>query len=211
MAPAILESHVRLLKRLGYRFMSAGEVAASARGVPRGAAVLTFDDGWRDAIDVGAPLLARHGIPATFYVNPGLLGGQHDFVTGPAGRLLDADGVRELAALGFEIGSHTMSHPDLRTLDDRALAAELGDAKSAVETLTSRPCTTVAYPFGAHDERVERAARDAGYALAFAWLPGAWKTHAAPRLPGPTRRGSGQLALALAGIRRRRTVGPATP
>jgi peptidoglycan/xylan/chitin deacetylase (PgdA/CDA1 family) len=208
MPPAHLESQVRLLQRAGYEFRCAGEIAATGLPAPRGTAVLTFDDGWRDSIGVVAPLLTRLGVPATFYVNPGLWGAQHADVSGPAGRLLDEAGARELAAKGFELGSHTMTHHDLRIFDDRALAAELVDSKSAVEAVTGQPCTTLAYPFGAFDERVERAAQAAGYGLAYAWLPGPWRPFAAPRLPAPTRRGGGHLALKLAGVRKRRRIGP---
>jgi hypothetical protein len=66
----------------------------------------------------------------------------------------------------------------------------------------------LAYPFGAHDDRVRAAARSAGYELAWAWLPGPWEAFAAPRLPGPTRHGALRLALKMAGVGRRRAIGP---
>lgn len=47
---------------------------ASGDPLPHGA-VLTFDDGYRDHLDVVAPLLARRGASATFYVASGLTGG----------------------------------------------------------------------------------------------------------------------------------------
>ncbi|HMX09074.1 MAG TPA: polysaccharide deacetylase family protein [Microthrixaceae bacterium] len=48
---------------------------ALARGdEPPGGTVLTFDDGYREHLDVVAPLLAERGIPATFYVATGLHG-----------------------------------------------------------------------------------------------------------------------------------------
>jgi peptidoglycan/xylan/chitin deacetylase (PgdA/CDA1 family) len=116
--------------------------------------------------------------------------------------LLDEEGARMLHDAGLELGSHTMSHADLRSLGPAELARELEDSKSAVERITGKPCRTLAYPFGAYDERVMRAAETAGYELAFAWAPGPWRPFAAPRLPGPPRHGSGRLALKLLGIRR---------
>lgn len=48
---------------------------ALARGEePPGGAVLTFDDGYREHLDVVAPLLTERGVPATFYVATGLDG-----------------------------------------------------------------------------------------------------------------------------------------
>jgi peptidoglycan/xylan/chitin deacetylase (PgdA/CDA1 family) len=150
-----------------------------------------------------APLLERLGVRGTFYVSPGLLGRQHPQVAGDEGRLLDADEAGALAEAGMELGSHAMSHRDLRLLDDDELAGELQDSKAAVEKITGRPCRTLAYPYGLYDERVTQAAAAAGYELAFAWLPGPWKPLAAPRLPAPPRHGALRLALKLAGLRRR--------
>jgi peptidoglycan/xylan/chitin deacetylase (PgdA/CDA1 family) len=164
--------------------------------------VLTFDDGFRSWLTDVAPLLERLGVPATFYVCPGLLGTQHERVSGEAGRLLDQGEARALAETGMELGSHSLSHPDLRLLGSGELAAELTESKAAIEQITGRPCRTLAYPYGLHDERVERAAGEAGYELAFAWLPGPWRELAAPRLPAPPRHGPLRLALKLAGIRR---------
>jgi peptidoglycan/xylan/chitin deacetylase (PgdA/CDA1 family) len=203
-SPGHFEAHLRHLLRRGYRFATAAQLLAGGRPrrPRRGTAVLTFDDGFADAVDVVAPMLRRHGLRATFYVNPGLLGTQHDLVGGAAGRLLDAEGVRELHAAGMELGSHAMTHRDLRTLGDAELAEELVASRAAIERLTGVPCRTLAYPYGLYDRRVARAAADAGYELAFAWLPGPWRALAAPRLPAPPRHGAARLALKLAGIRR---------
>jgi peptidoglycan/xylan/chitin deacetylase (PgdA/CDA1 family) len=200
-SPGHFEAHLRHLLRRGYRFATAEQLLAGTRP-RRGTAVLTFDDGFADAVEVVAPMLRRHGLRATFYVNPGLLGTQHALVGGAAGRLLDADGVRELHAVGMEVGSHAMTHRDLRTLGDAELAEELVASRAAIEWLTSAPCRTLAYPYGLYDRRVARAAADAGYELAFAWVPGPWRALAAPRLPAPPRHGAGRLALKLAGVRR---------
>jgi peptidoglycan/xylan/chitin deacetylase (PgdA/CDA1 family) len=199
-SPARLESQVRLLQRLGYRFATADEVIE--RGPARGTAVLTFDDGWRDGLTTVAPLLERLGVRASFYVCPGMWGGQSAFVTGPAGALLTRDEARELHERGMEVASHTLSHPDLRGLGDAPLDAELRDSRAAIEALTGRPCRTFAYPFGLTDARVAGRVRAAGYELALAWEPRrGWDRFEAGRLPGPPRHGAGRLALKLLGVR----------
>jgi peptidoglycan/xylan/chitin deacetylase (PgdA/CDA1 family) len=196
-----LESQIRYLQRRGYRFLTAEEILEE--GQPRnGTAVLTFDDGFRSWLTDVAPLLRRLGVRGTFYVSPGLFGKQHWRVPGDAGRLLDEDEARALAG-GMELGSHALSHPDLRLLDGRELAFELRESKTAVEQLTGRPCRTLSYPYGLYDERVIEAAAEAGYELAFGWLPGPWRPLAAPRLPAPARQGALGLALKLAASRGR--------
>jgi peptidoglycan/xylan/chitin deacetylase (PgdA/CDA1 family) len=203
-SPSHLESQLRLLLRLGYRFVTAREALERfpAGRLPGSTAMLTFDDGWRDALTVVAPLLERLGVRASFYVCPGTWGAQHASVGGPAGALLTRDEARELHERGMEVASHTLSHPDLRGLDDAALAAELRDSKAAIEELTGAPCRTFAYPFGLFDARVRAAVGAAGYELALAWQPRrGWDPLAVGRLPGPPRHGAGRLALKLAGLR----------
>lgn len=196
-----LESHLRLLLRLGYRFVTAEEVLAAGR-VPRGAAALTFDDGFRTWLTLGVPLLQRLGARATFYVTTGWLGGQHPLVSGVAGEILGEDEARALVEAGMELGAHTVTHPDLRTLTDAELAQELRDSRLEVENLSGRPCRTMAYPYGLYDERARRAAATTGYGLAWEWLPGPWDLLAAPRIPAPPRHGARRLAPKLLGIRR---------
>jgi peptidoglycan/xylan/chitin deacetylase (PgdA/CDA1 family) len=47
----------------------------SGRALPRRAVAITFDDGYRDTLDLAVPILERLGIPATFFLVPGLLSG----------------------------------------------------------------------------------------------------------------------------------------
>jgi peptidoglycan/xylan/chitin deacetylase (PgdA/CDA1 family) len=191
-----LESQIRFLQRRGYRFRTAEELADGGEPGP-GIAVLTFDDGFRTWLTDVAPLLRRLGVRGTFYVSTGLFGAQHWRVAGDPGRFLTEAETGELAETGMELGSHTVTHPDLRLVEGRELAFELTESKAAVERVTGRPCRTLAYPYGLHDERVESAAAEAGYELAFTWLPGPWQPLAAPRLPAPARHGALGLALKL--------------
>jgi peptidoglycan/xylan/chitin deacetylase (PgdA/CDA1 family) len=202
-SPGHLEAHVRYLRARRYEFLTAGELAPATRPA-EGTAVLTFDDGWRSSLTGALPLLRAFGVRATFFVCPGLWGAQHPDVDGEAGRLLDESEARALHESGMELGSHTLSHPDLRLLDEDELRRELVESKRSLEGLTGEPCRLFAYPYGLFDEREERAVADAGYELAFAWLPGPWRALAAPRLPAPPRHGAPRLALKLLGVRSRR-------
>jgi peptidoglycan/xylan/chitin deacetylase (PgdA/CDA1 family) len=201
-SPEHLEAHLRFLQRRGYRFLTAEELIGEGAPQPR-TAVVTFDDGFASWLTGAVPVLARLGVPATFYVCPGLAGRPHPELAGAEGELLDEQGLGELSAAGMDLGSHSLTHPDLRTLDDEALARELRGSKAEVERITGRPCRTFAYPYGLYDARVVAAVADAGYELAFGWLPGPWRPLEAPRLPAPPRHGALRLALKLAGLRRR--------
>ena len=204
-SPENLESQIVWLKRKGYTFATAAEIDPVA-GPPSRTAVLTFDDGWRDALTTVLPMLQRLGVRATFYVCPGLWGGQHPDVRGEPGRIMTRDETARLHDSGMDLGSHTMTHRDLRKLTDDELLWELETSKASIEELTDKPCRTFAYPFGLFADREEKAVANAGYEIGFGWLPGQWRPHGAPRMPGPPRHGAMRLALKMMGIRRRVTL-----
>jgi peptidoglycan/xylan/chitin deacetylase (PgdA/CDA1 family) len=147
---------------------------------------LTFDDGWADALTVAAPLLRSLDVGATFFVCPGLFGNTEDSGYSPLHRVLTREEAGELASLGFDLGAHSMTHPDLVGCDDAELRAQLHDSKAEVEAITGRPCTEFAYPFGLHDARVRAATAAAGFTIAYQYGPGPWDDpFAAPRIPKP--------------------------
>jgi len=74
---------------------------------------------------------------------------------------------REMASAGVEIGSHTVSHPILTTLDAATLRHELAESKRSVETALGGECVSFAYPNGSPADfgpREKAALRDCGYA-----------------------------------------------
>jgi peptidoglycan/xylan/chitin deacetylase (PgdA/CDA1 family) len=139
---------------------------------------VTFDDAFRSVFELGWPVLRRSGIPATMFVptdyidrGPLRWPGVDHWLDGPhAGEMtaMSWDQLRALADDDWEIGSHTGSHPHLTELSDESLADELARSKRECERRLERPCTSIAYPYGDVDERVVRAAANAGYAAAAA-------------------------------------------
>jgi peptidoglycan/xylan/chitin deacetylase (PgdA/CDA1 family) len=138
---------------------------------------VTFDDAFRSVRDVALPVLRRLGVPATVFAPTALVGrpepmawaGLEAWGRGPHAdelRGLAWDELAELAAAGWEIGSHTRTHPRLPDLDDAALADELHGSRTDCAAALGRPCQALAYPYGAVDARVVRAAAAAGYRAA---------------------------------------------
>lgn len=90
-------------------------------------------------------------------------------------RCLSWSDLRSMDGNGFEIGSHSMSHPVLSKLDETTLRAELEGSKRKLELELGHPITTLAYPIGkdfAYTSLVQQVARDSGYDLAAAYNPG---------------------------------------
>ncbi|SCK51055.1 Predicted xylanase/chitin deacetylase [Streptomyces sp. AmelKG-E11A] len=164
---------VRLLRR-GLRAVSVRDlVAARARGDAAGLVALSFDDGYADFVDHALPVLRRRGCGATLFVLAGRLGGDNAWdPLGPRKPLLTADGVREAAAAGVEIGSHGLTHVDLTRAGDEMLRAETADSRARLRELTGADVTGFCYPYGTVDPRAVAAVRAAGYRYACAIAPG---------------------------------------
>jgi peptidoglycan/xylan/chitin deacetylase (PgdA/CDA1 family) len=98
-----------------------------------------------------AEMLAKYGLPATFYIP-----------VRSSRPVLESQAVRELASR-FEIGAHTMSHPDLlRTAPDLA-RAEIIDSKHYIEDLTGCSCAVFAPPGGRYGSSHLAMVQEAGY------------------------------------------------
>jgi len=135
----------------------------SARDELARTVVLTFDDGYRDFLTTAAPILKQHRFPATLFVVTGRLGDKAQWRSeGQAGRLLTRDELEELRAQGFSLGSHTVTHADLRKLDDAALEQELVESRAAIAEL-GETFIPFAYPGGTFSRRERDAVAGAGY------------------------------------------------
>jgi len=125
---------------------------------------VTFDDAFVSFRDVAWPLLKEHGVPVTVFVPTEHAGRTNrwpdESYSGiPELPLLDWDALARLAADGVQLGSHTRSHRDLRTVSDDDLIDELEGAADRIEEITRRP-DVLAYPYGFADARVAAAARN---------------------------------------------------
>ncbi|MGW7131145.1 polysaccharide deacetylase family protein [Streptomyces bobili] len=183
--PERLDRQLAWLAGQGLRGVSLAELlAARARGEGRDLAGLTFDDGYADFLTAALPVLRRHGCTATLFVLPGRLGGDNAWdPLGPRRPLLPADGIREAAAEGIEIGSHGLTHLDLTKADDATLKAETAGSRAALADLLGTEVAGFCYPYGTVDRRAVDAVRDAGYAYACAIDPGPLTgPHALPRI-----------------------------
>jgi peptidoglycan/xylan/chitin deacetylase (PgdA/CDA1 family) len=158
-----------MLRRLGYRSLSPVTLADAVRRgqpLPPHSLVITFDDGYADTLTVALPLLKEFGFTATCYLVAGAVGGRSDW-TDPA-PLMDWEGARAWLAAGMEIGSHSVSHPDLTRLDDAQVREEVAGSRRRIEDRLGVAAASFAYPFNRVDPRVMDAVAAAGYAAACA-------------------------------------------
>ena len=171
---AQLERQLTFLKKRGFVATTFSEAIANPPA-PRTLAV-TFDDGFRSVVDRGFPILERLGMPATVFVpslyahspEPSFWRGKNlgRWLDGPFDAELDGldwEQLRRLTAAGWEVGSHTRSHPHLTKMTPAAVEEEIHLSREECEQGTGRPCLSLSYPYGDLDADVLRAASEAGY------------------------------------------------
>ncbi len=122
-----------------------------------GAAVITFDDGYRDNYTAAYPVLRRFGFPATVFVESGLIGRDNNGIPH-----MNADEMRQMSDL-VELGAHTKSHPKLANLSPEEAHGEIEHSKQAVEAALGKPCTLFAYPFGNYNQGTISIVRGLGF------------------------------------------------
>ncbi len=138
--------------------------------LPQPAVVLTFDDGYQDFHDYAWPVLQEYGLPATVFIVAARIGGVADWVSGEKAQsaaLMGTQNLRELAANGITIGSHTATHPHLGALDPEAQKNELRASKLGLEDLLGQPVQHLCYPYGDYNQATRFIAKETGYLTGF--------------------------------------------
>ena len=128
---------------------------------------ITFDDGYLTVYERACPMLKERDMTATVYVVVDSLGGINEWdrrAGDQEEKMMSAAQARELAENGFEIGSHTLTHPaSVQPWTTSSLTQEIVDSKHKLEDLIGREVASFSYPYGDYDGRVLNAAMAAGY------------------------------------------------
>ena len=174
-SPDRFADHMRALSKSGWWACAIDDFTAwleGGPGLPAGAFLLTFDDGFLGIYRHVLPILRQLGWPATVFLVSTLLGSQDVWRRAESSEihtypLLGLPEINAMRPSGFAFHSHTRTHAELTRLGDEALYQEVAGSKSDLEALLGEPVAYIAYPFGRYDERVSRMARAAGYRAAF--------------------------------------------
>jgi peptidoglycan/xylan/chitin deacetylase (PgdA/CDA1 family) len=137
--------------------------------------VVSFDDGYRSVAHSAFPTLRERGWTGVLNLavkNLQVRGG------------ISERQVRRLIAGGWEIDAHTLTHPDLTTVDERQLTREVAGSRRALRRLFGIPVEFFCYPGGRFDARVIAAVRAAGFLAATTTIEGL----ASPAAPFELRR-----------------------
>ena len=171
-SPSMFEQQLHWLKDNGWQSFTVGELIDQADNLPDRAFAITFDDGYADNATHALPLLQRYDFKATLY----LVVDRHNRDWSRARKAHHDDGelkgihklsdeqVEALLASGcFELGAHTLTHPNFLELNDTALRHELSESKRQLEQRFKVPVRSFAYPFGLYRPEQIALVRETGY------------------------------------------------
>lgn len=155
------------LREAGFQSISLDALYAYMQGekvnLPDKPVVITFDDGYEDNYSTAHPILERYGFRAVLFMVGANFDRDDRLSTGQA---------REMTAHTWQMESHTLTHPDLTTLDKKELKKELYGGKRKVERTVRQEVRFFAYPGGFYNLPVVEAVQAAGYQGAFSVLTG---------------------------------------
>lgn len=171
--PGAFEAQLAALRTAGFGWTTLDQMAEAGNAGRN--VVITFDDGFVNVLEHGLPALKRHQCSAMQFLVAGSLGGRNEWDVAKGDvpeKLMDETQVREWLAAGQQIGSHTMTHRNLRKLPPAEAREEIFASKKSLEDRFGREIRHFCYPYGSWNEAVRDLVGEAGYATACTLLEG---------------------------------------
>jgi len=156
--PEKFEEQIKLLHDWEYTTITIEMlVKAITEGVslPPRPIIITFDDGNIDNYTTAFPIMQKYGFTGVLYIVSNRL---------QAEGYMNVEQIREMAAAGWEVGNHSVSHPDLNGgLPPEVLRHEIVQSRQDLEAALGLPVLTFAYPFGEVGSAAVDYVKFAGY------------------------------------------------
>jgi peptidoglycan/xylan/chitin deacetylase (PgdA/CDA1 family) len=168
--PENFDKQLAYLSNNGYRFVTLKDAVKRIKTggqFTKKTAVITFDDGYDDVYANAHPILKKYNAPATVFVIT-------NYVDQP--RYMNKQQISELIDAGFEIGSHSLSHPNLANTSSTLVQKEIIESKSLIEKWFDIKVETFCYPSGKFSSATMQLLESADYSAAVTTVDGPIKT-----------------------------------
>jgi peptidoglycan/xylan/chitin deacetylase (PgdA/CDA1 family) len=167
--PEELKQQFEIIKSEGFTPITTAALKAGLDGTkpfPEKPLLITIDDGYADFVNIAQPIFKEYGYTATLFV-------YIHFIDSKMG--LSHGQLQQLEKDGFEIGSHSWTHPKLTKPTPAEAAkgmaafyqAELNAPYQKLKEWLGHDIIALAYPYGLWDTDSAKAAQEAGYQLMF--------------------------------------------
>lgn len=149
--PAKLKEEMKFLSESGYRAALLSELFDD---LPGERVVITFDDGYKDVVDNALPILKELGFRGVVFI-----------IVNNVGRpgYMSFDDLNKLKNEGWEIGSHTLAHPDLAKEPETIQRKQIFESKKILEDGLNIKIEYFCYPAGRYNETTINLLKEAGY------------------------------------------------
>ncbi len=147
-----LQNQLDLIQNLDYTTINFQNIENGE--IPEKPIILTFDDAYNDFYIKAFPELKKRNMTAVMYL--------------PSNKL-DTEGymtlkqIKELRGNNIEIGSHSLNHANLGSLDEENLRKEIFESKHFLEKLTDQKVLSFCYPYGIYNSHIRSLLEEAGY------------------------------------------------
>jgi peptidoglycan/xylan/chitin deacetylase (PgdA/CDA1 family) len=168
----MFKTHMKILEQLRFTPINLTQLEDYRNGIsflPKKPVLITFDDCYQECIDHAVPILEEKGFTAVFYMPTDYAGTDSHWLMPELGfefPIINWETVRRLDLSGFQIGSHSMSHPRLAQISPKDCFNELDSSRKILEDKLGHEIVHLAYPYGSFDENVRALAAETGYRTA---------------------------------------------
>lgn len=173
--PQAFEAQLDYLYENGWKSFTMSEVIDYRFSLPEKSFVLTFDDGYLDNYTTVLPLLQKYHFKATLYLvldRHQKEWSTHRKKSHHSGELknepkLEDFHIQTMIESGcFEIGAHTINHPNFLKLTQEETLLEIKESKQKIEELFLTKCVSFSYPFGLYKPEDWKIVKEAGFTSA---------------------------------------------
>lgn len=155
--PDKFDAQLKLLHDWGYTTITTTMLVNAIQqgtALPPRPIIITFDDGNLDNYTNAWPIMQKYGFTGVLYIISNYVGGD---------QYMNVDQIIEMYNAGWEIGSHSMNHLDLTTLDAERQRYEIIQSRKQLQKKLGVPILTFAYPYGSNDSISVETVKAAGY------------------------------------------------
>jgi len=123
---------------------------------------VTFDDGARSVFENALPILESFHIPAFCYVVADYIRQGNCYQDMHFHQAFSWDELREWRDRGHGVGSHSLTHPNMKRCTPEARLQELRDSKALLEDQLQQSIEHFAYPWGQYSPGTYAAVKSSG-------------------------------------------------